>query len=307
MLRIVLQRLLGAIATLWVIVTLCFFLIRLAPGGPFDLERTLPSDVLHNIEHKYHLDEPLLQQYWRYMSGIALHGDLGPSFKFADRSVNDFIAEGLPVTMGLGGLALLIAVGFGIGIGLIAALHHNTRWDYVAMGLAVVGVSVPNFVVGPVLQLIFGLKLGWLPIAGWNGWPSFFLPAVTLAVIYTASIARLTRGGMLEMVSQDFIRTARAKGLRERVVVLRHMIRGGLLPVISYLGPAVAFMLSGSLVVEKIFNIPGLGRHFVHSALNRDYTVTLGLVIFFSALIMALNLLVDLAYLFIDPRLREST
>lgn len=306
MLRFLLQRLFGAIITLWVIVTLCFFLMRLAPGGPFDMERTLPKDVLQNIEHKYHLDDPLLKQYGRYMGDILLHGDLGPSYKYADRSVNDFIADGLPVTLQLGGLALCVAIGLGISMGLFAALHHNSRWDYGAMGIAIVGVSVPNFVVGPLLQLVFGLKLGWLPIAGWQSWSSYLLPSITLAVIYAASIARLTRGGMLEMVGQDFIRTARAKGLRERVVVLRHMIRGGLLPVISYLGPAVAFMLSGSLVVEKIFNLPGLGRHFVQSALNRDYTVTLGLVIFFSALIMVLNLLVDILYIVIDPRMRES-
>lgn len=304
MLRFLMQRLFGALLTLWVIITLAFFLMRLAPGGPFDQERTLPTDIIKNIEAKYHLDEPLTAQYLRYVGGLV-RGDLGPSYKYADRRVNDFIAEGLPITLQLGCAAFGIAIVIGLAMGLTSALHHNTRWDYAAMGLAIVGVSVPNFVVGPLLQLLFGLELDWLPVAGWEGWTSYPLPALTLGFMYAASIARLTRGGMLEIVGQDFIRTARAKGLRERVIVMRHMLRGGLLPVISYLGPAVAFMLSGSLVVEKIFNIPGLGRHFVQSAINRDYTVTLGLMIFFSVLIMGLNLVVDLVYLVLDPRLRE--
>ncbi|MBI2343285.1 MAG: ABC transporter permease subunit [Deltaproteobacteria bacterium] len=307
MLRYVVQRLGGSLLVLWVIVTLAFFLMRLAPGGPFDLERTLPLDVQKNIAHKYHLDEPLLTQYLRYISDIAMHGDLGPSYKYADRSVNDFIADGLPITLQLGTLALTFALVFGLTFGIVAALRHNTAWDYVAMGLAIAGVSIPNFVVGPLLQYLFGLKLGWVPIAGWDTPSAVLLPSLTLGVVYAASIARLARGGMLEVLGQDYIRTARAKGLRERVIIVRHMLRGGLLPVISYLGPAVAFLLSGSLVVEKIFNIPGLGRHFVQSALNRDYTVTLGMVIFFSGLILACNLCVDLLYLLIDPRVREAT
>lgn len=304
--KFILQRLIGTCGTIWVIMTMSFFLMRMAPGGPFDLERALPEDVLKNVQAKYHLDEPLLQQYWRYTSDIVLHGDLGPSYKYSDRRVNDFIAEGLPVTLRLGSYALGVALVIGLGMGIIAALKHNSRWDYAAMGLALAGVSIPNFVLGPILQLVFGLKFGWFKVAGWDGWDYHILPALTLGCLYAASIARLTRGGMLEVIGQDYIRTARAKGLRERVVVLRHMIRGGLLPVVSYLGPATAFILSGSLVVEKIFNIPGLGRHFIQSALNRDYTVTLGMVIFFSALILLCNLLVDVAYVLIDPRMRKS-
>lgn len=285
--------------------TLSFFLMRLAPGGPFDQERSLPEDVKRNIEAKYHLDEPLTKQYVRYVQGILLHGDFGPSFKYADRSVNDFIKEGLPITLQLGFYALLVALGIGLSLGIAASLHHNTRWDYLAMGISIIGISIPNFVIGPLLQLLFGLELRWLPVAGWEGWKSQILPSVTLGIIYAASIARLTRGGMLEVIGQDYIRTAVAKGLPRRLVVFRHMIRGGLLPVVSYLGPAIAFLFSGSLVVEKIFNIPGLGRHFVQSAINRDYTVTLGLVIFFSGLILLCNMVVDVLYLIIDPRLRR--
>ncbi len=306
MVRYISQRILGAVFVIWVIITLSFFLMRLAPGGPFDQDRRLPEDIMRNIEAKYHLDEPLVQQYVRYLRGIVLHGDLGPSYKYADRSVNDFIAEGLPVTLQLGAYALLVAIGIGLVMGMSAALRHNTNWDYAAMGFALIGVSVPDFVIGPLLQLFFGLQLRWLPVAGWDGWPDYILPSITLGIMYAAAIARLTRGGMLEVTRMDYIRTARAKGLPERLVVLRHMIRGGLLPVISYLGPATAFILSGSLVVEKIFNIPGLGRHFIQSAINRDYTVALGMVIFISTLILSFNLMVDLLYRIIDPRMRTT-
>lgn len=306
MLSFLLQRLLGAVLTLWVITTLSFFMMRLAPGGPFDTERALPEDIRKNIEKKYHLDEPLIAQYIRYIKDIVFHGDLGPSYKYSDRSVNDFIKDGLPVTLHLGFYALLVAIGIGMTMGLSASLNHNSRWDYAAMGFALVGVSIPDFVLGPLLQLLLGLHWRLFPVAGWEGCSYHILPAVTLGSYYAASIARLTRSGMLEVMHQDYIRTARAKGLAERLVVLRHMIRGGLLPVVTYLGPATAFLLSGSMVVEKIFNIPGLGRHFVQSALNRDYTVTLGMVIFFSALILMCNIVVDLLYLVVDPRMRKA-
>ncbi|MBI4237688.1 MAG: ABC transporter permease subunit [Deltaproteobacteria bacterium] len=305
MLTFILQRLLGAVGVLWVIMTLAFFLMRLAPGGPFDKERPIPPEIMRNIERKYHLDEPLFRQYLRYTSGV-LRGDLGPSYRYADRSVNELIRDGLPVTLQLGGFALLVAVGIGLTMGVVASLHHNTRWDYGAMAFAIVGVSIPDFVLGPLLQLIFGLKVRLLPVAGWEGWSYYLMPAFTLGSYYAASIARLTRGGMLEVLNQDYIRTARAKGLRERVIVLRHVVRGGLLPVVSYLGPATAFLLSGSLVVEKLFNIPGLGRHFIQSAINRDYTVALGMVVFFSALILLCNLAVDILYHVIDPRMRKA-
>lgn len=305
MLTYLLQRLLGAVAVMWVIITLAFFLMRLAPGGPFEKERPIPPDIKKNIDAKYHLDEPLIKQYLRYVSGVA-RGDLGPSYKYSDRSVNDLIADGLPVTLQLGGSALLVALVLGLGAGVLAALRHNTRWDYVAMAFAIIGVSVPDFVLGPILQLLFGLKFQIFPVAGWDGISYYFMPAVTLGLYYAASIARLTRGGMLEVIGQDYIRTARAKGVGEKLIVLRHVIRGGLLPAMTYLGPATAFLLSGSLVVEKIFNIPGLGRHFVQSAINRDYTVALGMVIFFSGLILICNLAVDILYHVIDPRLRAK-
>jgi oligopeptide transport system permease protein len=304
--RFLVQRLLGIVIVVWVIMTVAFFMMRLAPGGPFDQERSLPPDILKNIEAKYHFNEPLWKQYVRYVGDIVLHGDLGPSYKYSDRSVNEFIKEGLPVTLTLGLYALLFACMVGIGTGVMSALEHNTRWDYAAMGLAILGVSIPDFVLGPLLQLFFGIKLHWFPVAGWDGLSFYVLPAVTLGSMYAASIARLTRGGMLEITRQDYVRTAYAKGLPKRLVVVRHMLRGGLIPVLTYLGPATAHLLTGSLVIEKIFNIPGLGRHFVNSALNRDYTVALGMVIFYSTLILFFNFLVDVLYSVIDPRVRES-
>lgn len=304
MFNYIVRRVLGAFVVIYMITTFSFFMIRMAPGGPFDTDKVLPPEIMQNIEKKYHLDEPLIKQYGRYISSVLLHFDFGPSYKYPNRDVNEFITLGFPVTLRLASYSMIYAVLVGVITGLIAALKQNTRWDYIAMGVAMIGVSIPNFVLGPLLQLFFGLQLGWFPIAGWDSWSHYVLPSITLGSIYAASIARLTRGGMLEVVRQDFIRTARAKGLKEKVVVFRHMLKGGLLPVITYLGPAAAFMMGGSIVIEKIFDVPGLGRHFVQSALNRDYTMTLGLTIFFSALILFFNLLVDIAYTFIDPRVK---
>ena len=304
MLGYILRRILGALFVVFMITTFSFFMIRIAPGGPFDNEKNIPKEIQRNIEKKYHLDEPLYQQYGRYISGILFHLDLGPSYKYPNRDVNEFIALGFPVSSTLALFAMIYAAFLGMTTGVLAALKQNTRWDYVAMAMAMIGVSIPDFVLGPLFQLFFGLKLGWLPIAGWDEPAHYVLPTIALGSIYAASISRLTRGGMLEVIRQDFVRTARAKGLSERIVIFRHMIKGGLLPVVSYLGPAMAFMMSGSIVVEKIFDIPGLGRHFVQSALNRDYTLTLGLTIFFSALILSFNLIVDIAYTFLDPRVK---
>lgn len=301
MLRYLLGRLLGFPPVLLVIVTGSFFIMRVAPGGPFDMDRALPEQVRANIEAKYHLDEPLLRQYLRYLGDVG-RGDLGPSFRYPDRTVNELIALGFPVSLTLGLSALGIAVLIGGAAGMLAAIRHNRLVDYLTMSLALGGVSVPNFVLGPLLILVFALWLGWLPVAGWGTWQHLVMPSVTLGAFYTAYVARLGRAGMLEVIPQDFIRTARAKGLREGVVVLRHALPSSVLPVVSYLGPAAAGALTGSVVVETIFSIPGIGRYFVTSALNRDYTMVLGTVVFYSVLLIAFNLIVDCLYAYLDPR-----
>jgi oligopeptide transport system permease protein len=294
-------RLAGLPPILLVIVTVSFFVMRVAPGGPFDLERSLPPEVRANVEARYHLNEPLVRQYVRYLGDVA-RGDLGPSFRYPDRTVTELIGLGMPVSLALGACALLFALLLGGTAGILAALRRNRLVDYVTMSLALGGVSIPNFVLGPLLVLVFALGLGWLPVAGWGSWRHLVLPSVTLGVFYMAYVARLSRAGMLEVALQDFVRTARAKGLRESVVVLRHALPGAVLPVVSYLGPAAAGALTGSVVVESIFGIPGIGRYFVQSALNRDYTMVLGTVIVFSSLLVAFNLVVDLLYAWLDPR-----
>jgi oligopeptide transport system permease protein len=294
-------RLAGLPPILLVIVTVSFFVMRIAPGGPFDLERALPAAVRANVEARYHLDEPLARQYVRYL-GDVLRGDLGPSFRYPDRTVTELIGLGVPVSLALGACALGFALHLGGAAGILAAIRHNRLVDYLTMSLALGGVSIPNFVLGPLLMFVFALWLGWLPVAGWGSWRHLVLPSVTLGVFYMAYIARLSRAGMLEVVFQDFVRTARAKGLRECVVVLRHALPTAVLPVVSYLGPATAGALTGSVVVETIFGIPGIGRYFVQSALNRDYTMVLGTVIVFSGLLVVFNLVVDLLYAWLDPR-----
>ncbi len=307
MLRFLLRRLAGSIFVIFVIATASFFLMRLAPGSPFLREdgKAISPEILENMKRHYDMDQPLGVQYIRQMKRIFLHLDFGYAMR-KNRSVNELIAEGFPVTLELGCYALLIALSIGIPAGIVAALRQNTLWDYSAMAIAMIGVSVPNFVLGPILQIFFGLKLGVLPVGGWETWQHRVLPAFTLGAMYAAAIARLTRGGMLEVIRQDFVRTARAKGLPEALIVFRHMVRGGLLPVVSYLGPATAFILTGSIVIEKIYSVPGIGRYFVDSALNRDYTLALGMVVFFSAIMLLMNILVDLAYTFIDPRIRHD-
>jgi oligopeptide transport system permease protein len=300
-LRYLAGRLLGVPPVLLVIVTGAFFVMRIAPGGPFDMERALPVEVRANIEAKYHLDEPLVGQYLRYLGDVA-RGDLGPSFRYPDRTVTELIGLGIPVSLALGACALGVAVLFGGTAGVLAALRHNRLADYLTMTLALGGVSIPNFVLGPLLILGFALQLGWLPVAGWGTWRHLVLPSVTLGFFYTAYVARLSRAGMLEVVFQDFVRTARAKGLGEAVVVVRHALPSAVLPVVSYLGPAAAGALTGSVVVETIFAIPGIGRYFVTSALNRDYTMVLGTVIVYSGLLVVFNLIVDVLYAWLDPR-----
>jgi oligopeptide transport system permease protein len=299
----ILRRLAGFVPVLFVIVSLSFFIMRLAPGGPFDQDRALPESVRANIEARYHLNEPLWTQYLRYLGDVA-RGDLGPSFRYPDRSVNELLWLGFPVSLLLGACAMTIAVLVGGAAGLLAAVRRNSLVDYLTMSLALGGVSLPNFVLGPILMLGFALGLGWLPVAGWGTWRHLILPSLTLGAFYAAYVARLTRAGMLEVVGQDFIRTARAKGLREWSVVLRHAVPSAILPVVTYLGPATAAVLTGSVVVETIFSIPGIGRYFVGAALNRDYTMVLGTVVSYSALLLTLNLVVDVLYAWMDPRVK---
>ncbi len=325
MFKAILRRLLEAIPVLFVIVTLTFFFVRLAPGGPFDDEKNVSAQVRERLEEYYNLNAPLWRQYVDYLAGLV-QGDLGPSFKEASYTVNELILLSLPVSLELGAYALLIALALGLTAGIVASLRPNSATDYVPMSFAMIGICIPNFVVGPMLALAFGIWLRWLPVSGWDPlievtlgattevhlrWhtltdPQKILPSVTLGLAYAAYIARLARGGMLEVLSQDFIRTARAKGLSEARVVLRHALRGGIAPVVSFLGPAAAGMLTGSFVVETIFQIPGLGRRFVESAFNRDYTLIIGTVLVYATLIILFNLIVDLVHLWLDPRLRDA-
>lgn len=304
--RFVIRRLLSLIPTLFLIVTLSFFIIRIAPGGPFSSEKQVPPEVLQNILKKYHMDESLPRQYLRYLSDM-LHGDLGPSFRYKDYDVNTLIGQSLPNSMILGVTSLIIAVICGIAVGILSALKQNTLADYLGMSVAVIGISIPLFVIGPVLMLLFATTLKWLPTSGWiydrNGLKTLFMPAVTLAFPYFAVIARLSRASILEILRSDYIRTARAKGLKESVVIAKHVLKGAMLPVISYLGPAFAGIVTGSVVVEKIFLVPGLGGFFVNSALNRDYTLIMGTVIVYSVILVVMNFIVDVLYGAIDPRI----
>jgi len=304
MARHVLWRLLGLIPTLLMLITVAFFLIRIAPGGPFDSEMLLPADIKANLSAKYHMDESLLQQYFRYLGQIAVF-DFGPSVQYKDWTVNELIGQGMPVSLTIGLAAMVLAFFVGTSLGITAALRQNTRADYLLMGVAMLGISIPNFVIAPILILLLAVYAGWLPAGGWD-WSiaSMVLPVVTLSLPVTAYIARLTRGSMIEVIHSNFIRSARAKGLPESVVIRRHALRPALLPVISFLGPATAGMISGSVIIERIFSIPGLGSYFIQGALNRDYTLVMGVVIFYGVLIILLNFLVDLVYAWLNPKVR---
>ena len=295
-----------AIPVLLAVATMTFFLIKLAPGGPFDAEKAVSPQVLKNLNAVYNLDASEWEQYTDYMTGV-IQGDFGPSFKYPGRSVNEILSSGLPVTAELGLYALSFALLIGVFAGVFAALKPNTRQDYIPMGLAMIGICMPSFLLGPLLVLIFGIYLDWLPIAGWGDLPGDkILPSITLGSAYAAYIARLSRAGMLEILSQDYIRTARAKGLPEWRVVTQHALRGGLIPVIAFLGPAFAGLLAGSFVVETIFQIPGLGRFYVQAAFNRDYTMILGTTVFLSTLIVFFNLISDVIAAWLNPRLRAQ-
>ena len=305
MLLIFIKRVLAAIPVLIIVASLTFFFVRLAPGGPFDTDRAVSEEVLINLQEAYNLNAPISEQYFDYMGGVLV-GDFGPSFRYPGRGVSEMIYTGLPVTLELAIYAILIAVFVGVFAGVLAALKRNTILDFIPMAIAMIGICVPTFLMGPLLVLIFGINLELLPVSGWGNLPGDkILPSITLGFAYAAYIARLSRGGMLEVLSQDFIRTARAKGLSERVVVTKHAMQGGLIPVVSFLGPAVAGLLAGSFVVETIFQIPGLGRFYVEAAFNRDYTMILGTTIFFSAMIVFFNLLSDMAVMILNPRVRD--
>lgn len=303
MFRFILNRLLQMIPVLFIIATVTFFMLRLAPGGPFDQEKKVPEEVKRNLERHFGLDKPLWEQYLIQMKNLA-QGDLGPSFKYPNRTVNELIADAIPASLQLGIYALLVALVLGITSGIIASLRPNTASDYVPMAIAMIGICMPTFVMGPLLSNYLGLKLGWFNPGGWFLPSDKVLPSLTLGFYYAAYVSRLTRGGMLEVLNQDFIRTARAKGASATRVVFKHALKGGLLPTISFLGPAIAGLLTGSFVVESIFQIPGLGRFFVISAFNRDYTMVMGTVLFFAALIILLNLVVDVILVALNPRLR---
>jgi oligopeptide transport system permease protein len=305
MMRYFITRLAGAIPTLFIIITITFFLMRAAPGGPFDQEQALAPEIKANLERAYGLDQPVWTQYGRYLKSL-LHGDFGPSFKYKDFTVTELIGQGFPVTLQLGIMAIALALMLGIPLGIFAALHHNSAADTAAMSLAVTGIAIPSFVVLPFLGLLFGVYLHWLPVSGWESGSlrHLVLPVIALALPPLAYIARLTRGSMLETLRSHYIRTAFAKGLPLRSVVIRHALKPALAPVASYLVPAVASILTGSLVVESIAGLPGIGRYLVQGAINRDYTLVLGMVIIYSALLIVMGLLVDLLYAWLDPRVR---
>jgi oligopeptide transport system permease protein len=306
MIRFTLRRFLSLIPTIFIIISLAFAIVRSAPGGPFSGEKNTTPEILENMKKKYHMDESMPKQYLRYVGGV-MTGDLGPSYRYKDYTVNQLVRQALPTSMVLGVLALAVATLFGIGIGIISALRQNSWIDYTSMSMAVIGISVPLFVIGPLLKLYLALKHDWLPTSGWlgerNGWLVLIMPVATLCLPYLASIARLTRASVLEILRTDYIRTARAKGLSESVVMVKHVLKGALLPVVSYLGPTFAYILTGTVIVETIFTIPGMGRFYVQAAFNRDYTLILGDVIVVSVLMLVMNFFVDIIYGFLDPRI----
>jgi oligopeptide transport system permease protein len=305
MLSFAFRRLLSAIPTLFVLLALSFALIRLAPGGPFDAEKQLPPEIETRLRAAYHLDEPLYQQFFRYLGGL-LQGDFGPSFQYKDYTVTELIASGFPVSLKLGGLAILFAVIIGVSLGTWAALRQNKPTDHAVMAAAMTGISIPNFVLAPLLILVLAVQLRWLPAGGLGdgSWRYLLLPVIALALPQIAYIARLTRGSMIEVLRSDFIRTARAQGLPMHEVIFVHALKPAMLPIVSFLGPAAAAVITGSVVIEQIFGVPGLGRYFVQGALNRDYTLVMGVVVFYGVLIIVFNFLVDLAYRWLDPRVQ---
>ncbi|WP_220720796.1 oligopeptide ABC transporter permease OppB [Agarivorans litoreus] len=305
MIKFILKRMLEAIPTLLVLITITFFMMRFAPGSPFSGERSLPPEVLANIEAKYGLDKPVLEQYLSYLGNLA-QGDLGPSFKYKDYTVNELVAQALPVSAKIGSIAFIFTVLMGVSVGTLAALKQNTWMDFSIMSTAMAGVVMPSFVLAPTLVYIFAIKLQWLPAGGWNGgqWQYIILPMLGMSLLYVASFARIMRGSMIEVLSSNFIRTAKAKGLPYRYIIVRHALRPALLPVVSYMGPAFVGIITGSVVIETIFGLPGFGKLFVNGALNRDYSLVLGLTILIGTFTIVFNAIVDILYAFIDPKIR---
>ncbi len=306
MLNFIIRRMAVAIPTLLVLLVASFWLMQTAPGGPFTSERPLPQQVLDNINAKYGLDQPLWKQLWNYIVGIVTDFDFGPSYKYKDRTVNDIIAQGFPVTLKYGSLSFLVAVLVGVSLGIAAAIKQNTWLDYIAVGITIGAQVLPNFIMAPILILIFTIWLGVLPGGGWNGgqWQYLIMPVIALSTSYMASIARLTRSSMLEVLRSNFIRTARAKGLPDRIIIWRHALKPTLLPVISYLGPAFVGMVTGSFIIDSIFSTGGLGYFYVNAALNRDYAVMMGLTILLGSMTIFFNMVVDILYAWIDPKIR---
>ena len=306
MLAYILRRLLIAVPTLLILIVICFLLMHAAPGGPFTSERPLPPEVRANVEAKYGLDQPLPVQMWTYVAGIVTRFDFGPSFVYRDRTVNDIIAQGFPVSLTYGTLSFLLATLVGVSLGVAAALRHNSWLDYVAVGATFSAQALPNFVMAPILVIVFTWQLGWLPGGGWGGgaWPYLVMPVIALSTSFMASIARITRSSMLEVMNAGFIRTARAKGLPERVIVWKHAMKPTMMPVVSYLGPAFVGMITGSVVIDLYFSTGGIGLYYVNSALNRDYAVMLGVTILYGALTILFNLVADVLYAWLDPKIR---
>ncbi len=303
MLAYLLKRIATTIPTLLIIVTIAFFMIRMAPGGPFDSERPIPAEIAANLDSVYHLDDTLPEQYISYISRL-LKGDFGPSFKYQDYSVTELISQGFPVSLKLGLGAILLALTLGVLAGAIAAIKQNMFIDYGVMFVSMIGITIPNFVMAPLLALFFGVILGWLPVAGWGGWKHMVLPIIALGLPQIAAVARMTRASLIETMNSPYIRTAKAKGLPLSLILFRHASRATLLPILSWLGPAIAAIVTGSVVVEQIFGLPGIGRYFVNGALNRDYTLVMGVVVFYGVLIVLMNLVVDILYRLLDPRIR---
>ena len=303
MLGLIIKRLFQSLITLFLIVTFSFFMMRIAPGGPFDSERKLPPEIEANIKAKYNLDKPLIIQYLNYLSDIT-KGDLGLSFRYENYTVNELIYEGMKVSFSLGSLALLFALCIGVPLGIIGSQKEESILDHLIVSTTILGISIPNFVLGPVLVMLFAIIIPIFPAGGLDSASSYILPVFTLSMYYLSYITRLTRIGFIGIKRREFILTARAKGLSEPVIIFRHMFRGGILPLVSYLGPAAAGIITGSIVIEKIFNVPGIGQHFVQGALNRDYTLVMGVVVFYSALIITFNFIIDLVYLVLDPQVK---